>query len=92
MMSLKLLPLLRDIRLLANCYPSYNHVASFSTMVSSNSNYADGELSYLKMGKLADYHVPEKVKEIALNPDSPSKFLDRIRLVDKSFSLMMMKF
>lgn len=37
------------------------------------------EIDYFKMGKLADYAVPDKVKAVATDQNSPAKFLDRIR-------------
>lgn len=37
------------------------------------------ELDYFKVGKLADYPVPDKVTAVALNEDPPAKFVDRIR-------------
>lgn len=42
------------------------------------SNNAE-ELNYFKIGKLADYPVPEKVIKIALNQNPSSKFLEKIR-------------
>lgn len=37
------------------------------------------ETDYFKMGKLADYLVPDKVIAVATDQDPPAKFLDRIR-------------
>lgn len=34
---------------------------------------------YFKMGKLADYTVPDKVIAVANDQNPPAKFLDRIR-------------
>lgn len=86
-MRLSILPLLNDLRFLAIGRPSTNCTLyasrrfSSSIIASSNKNCVDEDLDYFKMGKLADYPVPEKVKELVLKPDSPSKFLDRIRFV-----------
>lgn len=37
------------------------------------------ETDYFKMGKLADYSVPDKVIAVATNQNPTAKFLDRIR-------------
>lgn len=37
------------------------------------------ERDYFKMGKLADYSVPDKVIAVATDQNPPAKFLDRIR-------------
>lgn len=47
------------------------------------------ETDYFKMGKLADYSVPDKVIAVATDQNPPAKFLDRIRYSDhfKTFFL-----
>lgn len=77
--SLFIVQLCRQRRFMLEKVGGLRKNSSWTITTDQLSGKNSDETDYFKMGKLADYSVPDKVIAVATDQNPSAKFLDRIR-------------